>query len=78
VVPTASFRRLFVFVVLAHHRRRGMHSNVTAHPSSEGLAQQIARSSQGTLLRAPCYMIAIPAREIRFASECEGGVCGKS
>jgi putative transposase len=28
-VPTVSFRVLFVFVVLAHHRRRVVHFNVT-------------------------------------------------
>ena len=44
VVPTASFRVLFVFVVLAHHRRRVMHFNVTAHPTSEWAAQQIAEA----------------------------------
>src|SRR5215471_15849673 len=30
-VPTVSFRVLFVFVVLAHHRRRIVHFNVTEH-----------------------------------------------
>jgi hypothetical protein len=42
VVPTVNFRILFVFVVLAHHRRRVIHFNVTAHPTSEWTAQQIA------------------------------------
>jgi hypothetical protein len=44
VVPTASFRVLFVFVVLAHHRRLVIHFNVTAHPSSEWTARQIAEA----------------------------------
>jgi putative transposase len=44
VVPTASFRVLFVFVVLVHHRRRVIHFNVTAHPASEWAAQQIAEA----------------------------------
>ena len=44
VVPTVNFRILFVFVVLAHHRRRVIHFNVTAHPSSEWTAQQIAEA----------------------------------
>src|SRR3989475_2631522 len=44
VVPTVSFRVLFVFVVLAHHRRRVIHFNVTAHPTSEWTAQQIAEA----------------------------------
>ena len=42
VVPTVSFRLLFVFVVLAHHRRHVIHFNVTANPTSEWTAQQIA------------------------------------
>ena len=44
VVPTVNFRILFVFVVLAHHRRRVIHFNVTAHPTSEWTAQQIAQA----------------------------------
>ena len=41
VVPTLTFRVLFVFVVLAHDRRRVLHCNVTAHPTAEWTAQQI-------------------------------------
>jgi len=44
VVPTVTFRMLFVFVVLAHHRRRAIHFNVTAHPTAEWTAQQIAEA----------------------------------
>src|SRR5438132_9128482 len=40
-VPTARFRVLFVFVVLAHARRRVLHFNVTEHPSAAWTAQQI-------------------------------------
>jgi hypothetical protein len=32
VVPTATFRSLYVFVVLAHERRRIVHCNVTDAP----------------------------------------------
>ena len=39
-VPTVSFRMLFVFVALAHHRRRVMHFNVTEHPTTAWTAQQ--------------------------------------
>jgi putative transposase len=35
VVPTATFRVLFVFVVLSHARRRVLHFQVTEHPSQE-------------------------------------------
>jgi len=41
VVPTVTFRVLYVFVVLAHARRRLLHFNVTSHPSSEWTAQQM-------------------------------------
>ena len=44
IVPTVSFRILFVFVVLAHDRRRAIHFNVTAHPTAEWTAQQIAEA----------------------------------
>jgi putative transposase len=40
-VPTVSFEVLFVFVVLAHDRRRVLHFNVTAHPTAAWTAQQI-------------------------------------
>src|SRR5450759_3662751 len=41
VVPTLSFRLLFVFVVLEHHRRGVVHFNVTTHPTAEWTAQQM-------------------------------------
>jgi putative transposase len=44
VVPTIRFRVLFVFVLLAHHRRRLLHFNVTDHPTSEWTARQIAEA----------------------------------
>jgi putative transposase len=40
-VPTATFRVLFVFVVLTHDRRRIVHVNVTAHPTAAWTAQQL-------------------------------------
>jgi hypothetical protein len=40
VVPTVSFRVLFVFVVLAHDRRRVLHFNVTEHPTGQWAGQQ--------------------------------------
>jgi len=40
-VPTATFRVLFVFVVLLHDRRRLVHVNVTAHPTAAWTAQQL-------------------------------------
>jgi transposase InsO family protein len=40
-VPTATFRVLFVFVVLSHDRRRIVHVNVTAHPTAAWTARQL-------------------------------------
>jgi putative transposase len=40
-VPTAGLRVLVVLVVLAHHRRRVVHFNVTEHPTANWTAQQI-------------------------------------
>jgi transposase InsO family protein len=44
VVPTVSFRVLFVFLILAHDRRRVLHFNVTAHPTAEWPADQILQA----------------------------------
>jgi transposase InsO family protein len=40
-VPTIRFQVLYVFLVLAHERRRVLHFNVTAHPTAEWTAQQL-------------------------------------
>ncbi len=40
-VPTIRFQILYVFVVLAHDRRRILHFGVTAHPTAEWTAQQV-------------------------------------
>src|SRR5437660_647924 len=39
-VPTIRFQVLYVFLVLAHDRRRILHFNVTAHPTSEWTARR--------------------------------------
>ena len=40
-VPTATFRVLFVLVILSHDRRRILHCNVTERPSAEWTARQL-------------------------------------
>jgi putative transposase len=40
-VPTIRLQVLYVFLVLAHERRRILHVNVTAHPTAEWTAQQL-------------------------------------
>jgi putative transposase len=54
-VPTATFRVLFVLVVLAHERRRVLHFNITVHPTAEWTAQQIVEAFPEET--APRYMI---------------------
>jgi len=46
-VPTATFRVLFVFVVLSHERRRLVHFNVTEHPTAVWTAQQLREAWPG-------------------------------
>ena len=54
-VPTATFRVLYVFFVLAHDRRRVLHFNVTEHPSATWTAQQIVEAFPEDT--APRFMI---------------------
>jgi transposase InsO family protein len=54
-VPTATFRVLYVFFVLAHDRRRVLHFNITEHPSAAWTAQQIVEAFPED--RAPRFMI---------------------
>jgi putative transposase len=41
VVPTATYRLLFVLVILAHERRQVVHVAVTRHPTAAWAAQQL-------------------------------------
>ncbi len=54
-VPTVTFRVLFVFVVLAHDRRRVVHFNVTDSPTAKWTAQQIVEAFP--LDTAPQYLL---------------------
>lgn len=40
-VPTATFRVLFVLILLSHDRRRVLYFNVTEHPTAKWTAQQL-------------------------------------
>ena len=54
-VSTATFRVLFVLVVLAHRRRRGVHFNLTEHPTAAWTTQQILQAFPEDT--APRYLI---------------------
>ena len=53
--PTARLRVLFVLVVLAHHRRRVVHFNVTEHPTAHWTTQQIVDAFPDD--SAPAYLL---------------------
>ncbi len=55
VVPTATFRLLYCFLVLSPDRRRVVHFNVTAHPSAAWTAQQIVEAFP--FEEAPKYLV---------------------
>ena len=40
-IPTATFRILFVLIILSHDRRRLLHVNVTEHPTAVWTARQV-------------------------------------
>jgi transposase InsO family protein len=54
-VPTARLRVLFVLLVLAHHRRRVVHFNVTEHPTAAWTTQQIVDAFPDD--SAPSYLL---------------------
>ena len=55
VVPTVTFRLVFVLVLLAHDRRRIRHVAVTAHPTAAWTAQQVREAFPWD--EAPRYLI---------------------
>ena len=54
-MPTATFRVLYVFVVLLHHRRKVVHFKVTDSPTAAWTAQQILEAFPGD--SAPRYLL---------------------
>src|SRR5262249_137782 len=54
-VPTIRFQVLYVFLVLAHDRRRIVHFNVTSHPTAEWTAQQLREAFPFD--QAPQYLL---------------------
>jgi transposase InsO family protein len=55
VVPTLTFERLFVFLVLGHGRRQLLWFEVTQHPTAEWLARQITEAFPWA--SAPTYLV---------------------
>jgi putative transposase len=55
LVPTVTFRLLFVLVILAHDRRRIVHMAVTDHPTAGWIAQQLRNALPED--HAPRYLV---------------------
>ena len=55
VVPTVTFRTLFVLVILAHERRQIVHVAVTEHPTAAWTAQQLRNAFPDH--EAPAYLL---------------------
>ena len=54
-VPTATFRVLFVLVILSHDRRRILHFNVTEHPTAAWTARQLLEACETD--NAPRFLV---------------------
>jgi hypothetical protein len=54
-VPTMQLRVLYVFVILAHDRRRVLHFNVTENPTTAWTAQQIVEAFPEEMV--PRYLV---------------------
>ncbi len=54
-VPTIRFQVLYVFLVLAHDRRRILHFNVTAHPTADWTGQQLREAFP--FVQLPRYLL---------------------
>ena len=67
-VPTITFRVLYCFFVIEYDRRRILHFNATAHPTSDWVVQQLREA-----LPLPCrYQYVVFDRDAKFG----GDVCG--
>ena len=70
VVVTASFRILYVFVIMELGSRRILHTNVTAHPTAEWTLQQFREALPGD----HPYRFVIHDRDSIFSSGLDQGV----
>ena len=64
-VPTLTFRLLYCFFVIDHQRRKILHFNVTSHPTSEWVCQQLREAFPD----ASPYKHAILDRDTKFSTE---------
>src|SRR5271166_6499556 len=77
-VPTICFQVLYVFLVLAHDRRRILHFNVTAHPTAEWTDSSYGRHFPMTNSRVTCCGTAIRSLAMTSENKCETWAFAKS
>jgi hypothetical protein len=70
VAVTATFRILYVFVVIEHASRRLIHVNVTSHPTAEWVMQQFREAIPAD----PPYRILIHDRDSIFSTQVDQSV----
>ncbi|HEY7495529.1 MAG TPA: hypothetical protein VIH59_31035 [Candidatus Tectomicrobia bacterium] len=71
VVPTVTFRMLFVLVILAHERRRIIHFSITEHPTAQWTAHQVgSRRSRGTRRHAVSCAVGTASTAPIFGNVC--------
>jgi hypothetical protein len=58
VVPTVTYKVLFVLVILAHERRRVVHVNVTEHPTEQRV-RDVSLCEGALGLRSPDHRVVI-------------------
>ena len=72
LVPTLTFRLLFVFVVLRHDRRELLHVNVTEHPTAAGPPGNSSRRSRTIPLHGSCSGIETRSTARQFGRRVKG------
>ena len=71
VLVTATFRLLYVFVVIGHATRRILHANVTAHPTAQWILQQLREA----IPSHHAYHFLIHDRDGIFSQQLDQHVC---
>jgi putative transposase len=71
VVVTATFRMLYVFVVMEHASRRIVHANLTAHPTAQWALQQL----RDAMPPDHTYRFLIHDRDAIFSQELDQRLC---
>jgi transposase InsO family protein len=70
VADTATFRLLYIFVMIEHESRRLIHVNVTAHPTAQWTLQQFREAIPSD----HTYRIVIHDRDAIFSKQVDQGI----